>query len=383
MKYPLVIIIALLLASSCYQEVIVAEDNREVFELTVSPGVQEFIYESRDTSYTIEDPDLVLLFNDQPVELREIRTRGKSALRVQRKSYSVFLNESISIKDREGEKVRMLSRFKLLAMAMDYTYIENRIGLGILEEAGIMPLFYKYVEFRINGDTQGLYMLVEDPEQYFKEQGSEFILRRGYNHNIADAEYAPSFLFQPEEEYVTRFNQIYTNLPLYQGSELYTVTDQRIELEQYFRKMGVDYLLKNGDYTDEIYFFAMIRDDTTRYHIIPWDYDDLFRDQPHEVGVSWGMGTVFGTRYYASIQDIYDEIGDKMIFSIEDDLDYTIARDSYMYARYEKVLSELLDAMDPQFIRDLFGQIKKELSPYYADNEIVAQSAFDRDPTSH
>ncbi|MCK4749156.1 MAG: hypothetical protein KAT15_19015, partial [Bacteroidales bacterium] len=119
MKHALVIIITLFLTLSCYREVIDVEGNREVFELTVSPGTREFIEESRDTSYTIEDPDLYFMFNEQPVELKEIRTRGKSALRFQRKSYSVFLNEPISIRDREGDNRIQLNRFKLLAMAMD------------------------------------------------------------------------------------------------------------------------------------------------------------------------------------------------------------------------------------------------------------------------
>ena len=146
--------------------------------------------------------------------------------------------------------------------------------------------------------------------------------------------------------------------------------------------MGVDYLLQNGDYTDEIYLYAMINNDTPRYRIIPWDYDDLFRDTPHEVGVSWGTGTIFGNRNYASTQDIYDEIGDKIIFSIEDDLDYAIAKDSFMNAMYEQVLSEMMHHIDTHFIEDLFDQINKELSPYYADKQIIAQSKSDGDPTS-
>ena len=382
MKYPLVIIIALLLASSCYQEVIVAEDNREVFELMVSPGIREFIYESRDTSYTIEDPDLTFLLNDQPVDLKEIRTRGQTALKYQRKSYSVDLNRPISIRDREGDDRRQLRSFKLLAMAMDYTYIESRVGFGILEQAGIMPLFYKYVELRINGDTQGVYLLVEDPEQFAMEQGSEFILRRGYHHGIANSEYEPTFHFKPREEYEIRFKEIYTQLPLSHGEERYEAISQRIDLNQYFRKMGIDYLLQNGDYTDEVYLYAIIEQDAIRYKIIPWDYDDIFRQYPHEVGRTWAIGTLFGDRNYDSHQDILDEIGDKLIFSIEDDLDYAIAMDSFLYARYESTLANLVKEMDMEDIGTLFDRVENELAPFYSDGEVILQSQYDSNPTS-
>ncbi|MCK4989463.1 MAG: CotH kinase family protein, partial [Bacteroidales bacterium] len=382
MKHALVIIITLFLTLSCYREVIDVEGNREVFELTVSPGTREFIEESRDTSYTIEDPDLYFMFNEQPVELKEIRTRGKSALRFQRKSYSVFLNEPISIRDREGDNRIQLNRFKLLAMAMDYTYIESRVGFGILEQAGIMPLFYKYVELRINGDTQGVYLLVEDPEQFAMEQGSEFILRRGYHHGIADSEYEPTFHFKTREEYEIRFKEIYTQLPLSHGEERYEAISQRIDLNQYFRKMGIDYLLQNGDYTDEVYFYALVQQDQIRFSIIPWDYDDLFRSYPHEVGLTWGTGHLFGDRYYASHQDILNEIGNKLIFSIEDDLDYAIAMDPYLYGRYESSLAAMLEKMSTLDIDQIFEQVKNELTPFYYNKEVIFQSQFDQHETS-
>ncbi|MCP4312791.1 MAG: hypothetical protein GY790_16130 [Bacteroidetes bacterium] len=35
-----------------------------------------------------------------------------------------------------------------------------------------MPLYFKYVSFSINGVNRGVYLLVEDPEQYALVQGS-------------------------------------------------------------------------------------------------------------------------------------------------------------------------------------------------------------------
>jgi spore coat protein H len=383
-SYTRFILFGIMLAviNSCYKEVELPPVPEVVFELSVSPEMQEFISVSRDTSYTIDEPGMEFLLGKEQLKLKVIKTRGKSALRYQRKSFAVVLHEELSLPGRNGLDRVQLRRFKLISMAMDYTYIENRIGLGILEEQGVMPLFYRFVELRINGDTQGIYLLMEDPEQYYLENGSEFILRRGYYNSIADAEYSPSYQNIPRENYETRFKEIYSSLTSLQGEALYNALNERLDLEQYFRKMGIDYLLQNGDYTDEVYLYALLHQDKPRFSIIPWDYDDLFRSYPHEVGLTWGTGRLLGDRHYATHQDILDEIGDKMIFSIEDDLDYSIAIDPYLYARYESTLVAMLEKMDLEDIDAIFEQVRSELIPFYYQEELVAQSRFDQHETS-
>ena len=383
-SFSKLLILAMLLAGihSCYKEVELPPTPDMVFELSVTPELQNFIYNSRDTSYAIEEPGMEFLLGGQPLELKKIKTRGKSALRYQRKSFAVVLNEAIAIPGRNDLHIYHLSRFKLISMAMDYTYIENRIGLGILEEQGIMPLFYRFVELKINGNTQGIYLLMEDPEKYYMDMGSEFILRRGYYNSFDDVEYSPSYHFIPRADYETRFLEIYSSLTSLQGEALYLALNERLDMEQYFRKMGIDYLLQNGDYTDELYLYAMIHQDKPRFSIIPWDYDDLFRSVPHEVGITWGTGHLLGDRHYQTHQDVLDEIGDKLIFSIEDDLDYSIAMDPYLYARYESSLARMITSMDLEDIDVLFEQLTKELSPFYYQEELVDQSRFDERETN-
>ena len=301
MKIRIQLVIWVLLAmTSCYNEVIIPEPEADVFDLYVESSQQEFIYTSRDTAYSIQNPDPQLYFNGELLDLREIRIRGQTSLDFRRKSYAVFLNEPISVDDRYGKERKELSRFKLLALVTDYTYIENRIAFGLLQEAGVMPLFFKFVELKMNDETQGIYLLVEDPEQYYKENDSEYILRRGYNHRISDYDYEPFLYYKSVEEYISRYNGIYDFLLQLEGKELFDEISARLDVESYFRKMGMDYLMQNGDYTDEVFLMARVEEDTTRFHVISWDYDDIFSDNPHEVGRDWGMGTIFGERSYAS-----------------------------------------------------------------------------------
>lgn len=382
MKLIYMVIGIILLLSSCYRELEVADLPMEVFELSLSPEMVDFVFNSRDTAYVIEDPELSVTFEKHPLFVREMRVRGRTTLDYQRKSFSLKLESPIFVPGIDGQGLKELTRFKLVSLSMDYTYINNRLAFGILEKAGVMPLFYKYVGLSINGENQGVYFLVEDPEQYAPDIGSEFILRRDYRHNIEDAEYTPEQYYISEEDYISRFKGIYTQLPELEGPDLYEYLDQRLDLEQYFRKMGIEYLLKNGDYTDEVYFYSMAGQEEIRYRVIPWDYDDIFSYRPHEVGRYWGTGTLFGERRYESYQDVIDEIGDKLVFSIEDDLDYIIAMDSFLYASYEKTMGEMINGFGKDDLKLLFDEIEKELRPFYNIEDVILQSQYDRQATS-
>jgi len=108
-----------------------------------------------------------------------------------------------------------------------------------------------------------------------EELGSEYIFRRDYNHAMRDKEYHATVWCITPEEYERRFKEIYEALPRYEGEALYTYLSSRINLDQYFRKMGIDYLLQNGDYTDELFMYALIVNGAIQFQLIPWDFDDM------------------------------------------------------------------------------------------------------------
>ena len=381
MNKVLFTVTCLMVLTSCYKEVEVADGDKELFELSVSPSTQELLFHSTDTSYSIMDEELELRYKGRHLFVRRMGIRGETALDFRRKSYSVGLEYPFAVKEREGGGDKVLESFKLISLAMDYTYINNRLAFGMLQKAGIMPLFYRFTELCLNGETQGVYFLVEDPEEYTQDLGSEYILRRDYNHNINSFEHKPGNHDVDAETYREYYKEIYRSLPLLEGQALYEHLTQRLDLDQYFRKMGVDYLLQNGDYTDEVFLYATMDQDDIIFRIIPWDYDDIFSANPHEVGRSWGTGTLFGSRSYSNRAEVLDEIGDKLIFSIEDDLDYAIAMDPFVYEKYESSLRELFAELDETFITSLFSDLEKELTPYYEDPDLILQSQYDQRPT--
>ena len=94
------------------------------------------------------------------------------------------------------------------------------------------------------------------------------------------------------------------------------------------------------------------------------------------------MGTLYGNRSYQSIDDIYNDIGDKLIFSIEDDLDYTIAKDPILYSRYLETVTRFMGSIDETYIDRIFDKTEEELKTFYNSYSVISQSQYDTDFTS-
>jgi hypothetical protein len=129
-------------------------------------------------------------------------------------------------------------------------------------------------------------------------------------------------------------------------------------MDQYFKWLAFNYLIKNGDYTDELFLFLVAGEN--RFDIIPWDYDDIFQRQPHES--------------YARRNKVLDH---KLLFSGEAYLDIVIDSDSYLYLKFLESFQEVLDLLTPNLIKESFERVYAELYPYYVEQEIIAPSESD------
>lgn len=351
------------------------------FFFTLSDAQLDWVYESRDTTYELEDPIPKLQFNMDTVEVKKMKIRGTSASRVRRKSFNVDTEETISFDHNHNMNSTESKDFRLLAMSSDLCYIENHIGFGLLRQAELFPLFFKYVEVSLNDETNGVYLLIENPNDYFLDKNDySFVMRRAYYGNIDSYKFDDNGDGFIEQDYIATFNTIYNVIKHYEGEELYNKLDEVLEVRQYMQKIAFDYLIKNGDYTDEIYLYDVPGDDKIRYRVIPWDLDDIFADLPHEIGNAWAVGNKLGDRSYDSVEDVIADVGEKLIFSIEDDLDYMIAKDDYLYGIYLEELGKLMNLITEEDIRNEFDRMQDELSAFFQDSEIVNQTGHDIDP---
>jgi spore coat protein H len=373
----------LLFLAGCSKEyAYVTDPGKEVFNFKVTESQRQYINASRGERYEISDPLPVLDYAGKTYTIDKFQIRGGNTLNFERKGFGVNMDEKIRLYDLNGKNERKLEKFKLLALVYDYTYIENSTAAGLFREVGLWPVCDFFTEVRLNNHTQGLYHFIEDPSTYFIEQeNSPFVIRRGYDHVVKAYSASPSGT-RPEDYYVGRFRKIYSLLPDYSGMQLYDSLVNYMDLDQYFTKLSIDLLVKNGDYTDEIFFYSKIRDNKEIFGVFPWDYDDIFSDEPHEIGNWWATGTVFGTREYHSMDDVVADVGSKLLYSIEDDIDYKVARDDYLYQEYLKILRKVMEKIDPSVIDRVFDNTILQIEPFYSNDSIVAQSRFDENETS-
>ena len=299
-----------------------------------------------------------LIINGDTLEPVRIGIRGQSTLYFRRKSYSFSLKSHASF--RHGERRESLKRFDLIGLTMDKYYIRNRLAFEMMEASQLFNLFYSYCELRINNESEGICMIIERPEDWaLKKKDSPLVIRRGYDNNIRKIKTGKKAEGNSLSTYRGDFRQIYRSLNKYKGEDLYKALSTWLEMDVYMKWLAFNFFVRNGDYTDEAFFY--LDPATNKFSIIPWDYDDIFSAAPHE-------GNIVENRKI---------LGDKLIFSIEDLLDKKIVTDPYLYKQYLLHFEELMNQLPPEVIRRDFENTYAELYPYYSKEEIINKSGFD------
>ena len=298
-----------------------------------------------------------LIINGDTLDPEEINTRGQSTLYFRRKSYSFSLKSEASF--RHGERTESLKKFFVLSLSMDKNYCSNRLAFEMMEASQFFDLFYSFCELRINGQSEGICMVIERPEDWaMKKKDSPLLIRRGYNNTIDKIKTGKKTERGEAKKYRSYFRQIYRSLNKYEGEELYKTLSNWLDMDVYMKWLAFNFFVRNGDYTDEVYFF--VDPGTMKFSIIPWDYDDLFSATPHE-------GNVESRKL----------LGDKLFFSTEDLLDKKIVTDPYLYKIYLIQFGELMNQLSTDVLKRVFENTYADLYPYYSNNEIISKSGYD------
>ncbi len=321
----------------------------------IPPSRYSVIRDTSGNKMTIGSP--LVIINGDSIRSDEIRTRGQSSLLFRRKSFSFKLQSKATFT--HGGREESLRKFFTLNLAMDRYYSNNRLAFEMMEKAGLFNLFYSFCEININGKSEGIYMVVERPEDWaVRKKKSPILIRRGYGHVIDKAEINRSFPRKTIRTFKSNYRAIYSSLNKYEGENLYNALTAILDLDSYMKWMAFNFLVRNRDYSDEVHFYADTTDN--RFRIIPWDYDDLFATAPHE-----------------GLAESREVLGNRLVFSAEDLLDRKIASDKFLYNKYLLQFRDLLNRLTPGFIRKVLENTWAELYPYFSDPEIIAMSRYD------
>ncbi len=374
------VILALLLSSCSRKNSSLAEE--EVIHLYMNKFDEWWIKRSgeKETArFKVE-----MTYGGKLYSIKDFNSRGKGTLSFDRKSYSVDVKGDLTASTGSNSETREYGRFKLLAMPFDYTYIENKLSHYIMEELGIWHLNTFFTELKLNKSHQGLYLFHEDPYEYtFKEAGALCTIRRNMKGGIDKYKINKKNNAKADDFYLGKYHEIYDIITEYSEEELLNSLESRMNLENYMRKMVVDLILRNGDSTDEVFFYAIENGRGEIYfEIHPWDYDDIFSKKAHEIGREGDNGEKFGIRNYETEEDHEQELGGRLVYSIEDDLDYIILKDDILYRKYLEILMDALQILNPEFISSTFSHLHDELLPFYNIPEVIENSKKDVKATS-
>lgn len=322
------------------------------------------------------------IIDDNLYKVKILKTRGVSSLGFRRKSYSVTLMDSVNIKG-EDKSLRKMKSFSLLNLSMDHYYFRNRIAYALLKEVKLMNIFNSYAEVKMNNETQGIYLIIEEPKKYLLDSlHASFIIRRRYEHSTfmdkslygrskslvkkligySKVEYHSEKKISSNEtkHFLDQYKMIYKLIHEKKGVELYQSLNEIMNMEEYMRIMAFNFIICNQDYTDEQFFYINRQNKSTRFDIMPWDFDDIFLNSPHE---GWRLRN--------------ERIKDKLIFSSESDLDLVIATDSILYNKYLGALNNIVNYLDISQLQLVYKNTYKELYPFFMNDKLIKQSKLD------
>ena len=322
--------------------------------ISISKSQYNSLLQSKGQKLVLKKP--VCLINRDTAIIKEAHSRGNNSLTFERKSLSVDLENTFTLRN-NGENVK-IKKFDLLNLVMDKNLWHSRWAFLTMSGIGIFPLYQTYCTLWINEEPQGIYLLVEKPHHYTDTKAkSPYTLRRGIDHTI-QGEYVDTPSKDEAKKYKKQYLALYNDINHYHNEELYNRLNAGLQMDQYFNWLAFNYLIMNGDYADELYLYIL---PSGQFDIIPWDYDDIFKPMPHE-----------GLQARNSITALKN----KLIYSGEDPLDRAIATDEFVYQKYLMAFKKLMLALTPETLTKLSDQVRDELQILSEDKPSAGASLF-------
>ena len=168
-----------------YDLLLSLNDNGQLIEDSIKLYITGREYNSIkvNSGIKIDVKPRTIIINEDSVSAEKVKTRGQTTLFYRRKSLSFNLLSPAEFIHREQKE--SLTKFCALSLSMDRNYCNNRLAYELMGICDIFNLFYSYCELSINDNCEGLYLIVERPEEWaFNKKESPLVIRRGYDHKI-------------------------------------------------------------------------------------------------------------------------------------------------------------------------------------------------------
>jgi spore coat protein H len=367
------VVISAQIAASAY----VMEKGSHRIELAMPDQDQQALKASEKTE--VQHVEIKVFSGDKlkDQEIAEISTRGQSSLKkFSRKNFNVKIKTNED-GNKQALKVGKLKAKKLTFSASpeDILFVKNSIGYSLLKEIGIHSLESQFAEVIINGKSEGLYMITENQsENLIKELNADVVFRRRYNDDLELKDAKPELSPQDIALFQSRLRQIHKSIREMHGEQLITTLSKNLNLKNYLKWLAFNYIVKNGDFSDEVYFYGKKTEDgNIMFDISPWDMDDSFSDRMHLSKVPTFPNN--GMR---------DESRKQLLYGYESRIDRKVGGDPELLRLYFSAMEEVVTILSAEGKMDQIHQdILTRLNPYLDDADIQANGKYDAVAQAH
>ncbi|MEN8636654.1 CotH kinase family protein [Pseudoalteromonas distincta] len=225
--------------------------------------------------------ETAITFNGVTLDSVAIRTKGGSSLSSvansssDRYSFKFDINEYVS-----GQKFFGLKKFTLQNSFNDPSYMREVIAYELMDEMGVPTPEHAYVNFYVNGELFGLYLMVEAIdgefiEKHFANSNGDLYKPDGTGSDLLwlgdDIQSYTDINLQTNED--TTDNGAFINFV----ESLDEGETSAIEVDTLLRYMSVSTSLSNLDsYHGTLAHNYYIYDDDGVFSILPWDFNESF-----------------------------------------------------------------------------------------------------------
>lgn len=348
-----------LLSFSFFTSTLLAQTN--IIKLNVSQNDYQN-YKAKNKKYIFKNANATV--NDSGPIASSLSTRGQSCIGAPRRCFGIDLNMDAKLILESGEKWKT-DGIILASMSQDTGYINNKIGFAFTKRMGLPTVKNTYSEVLINGQSLGLYLAQQKPHKLAKKAKSGFVGRRREEGNLEIKKFYPEEAKFSQIQYQEAFDGMYQAIKKYPESpNLYRYLNSKMNLNKYFKLLTLQSMLRNGDYTDELYFYAVANSSGIYFDIIPWDFEDLFNN-PHPTKAN----------KKALKKGWFNET---ILYSFEDPLDSAIFKNQQLHKAFKDTAKAYLEnVLTEKMIDQSLDEVRSSITPYLDNNEIFRLSTLD------
>jgi len=324
-----------------------ADDQKELFDLFVEEKIED------DFGLWVKMGDA------DPVEARA-HLRGQTSLDCVRKSFTVNL---------KGNRPRHIlpdsatDEFYLISMCKDDRYFQQYTANILAGSLGLFPLRFGLAELVVEGETRGVYLLLEKTKEALLEDNSRVktILRRRFDPGGKPPEVKYPSGVAADNPLLDPYWAVVAIADGLSGEELVDEMQTLIDLDQFLTLVAFHTLTGNGDWVDELFWYSMeaFREGAVVewYRFMAWDMDDLFSACHHS-----------GKH---AMEDPHD-----ILFCAEGNLEKAILLDPAIYERFITILEDLMyNQVTSAHLDAALAETEAALLPWFDRPEICGAMA--------